>query len=1049
MEETRIPPLTVYKASAGSGKTFTLASEYIKLLVQNPQQYRNILAVTFTNKATEEMKMRILSQLYGIWKRLSDSEDYLKHICQLTGYDEKLVRERAGIALQNLLHHYNYFRVSTIDTFFQSVLRNLARELDLTANLRIELNDQQVEEQAVDELIQDLQTTDLLLQWILRYVMDNIDENQSWNVIGSIKKFGTTIFKDFYKEHSEALNSKMAEKDFFERFTQQLNSQRTEAVGRMKDIGVSFTDTLAGEGLTPEDLNSGKNIVSFFLKLQNGVFDDSVVNKTVEKYSQDASCWWRKGDEAQLRGIVEEVLMPILAYAVEERKKEWNRYQSATLTLMHLNQLRLLGEIEHKVRSLNQEANRFLLSDTQHLLNRLIANSDSPFIFEKIGAQLEHIMIDEFQDTSTVQWANFKVLLEECMSHEQSQNLIVGDVKQSIYRWRSGDWRLFNNIEKQFSHPGQQLRQLPLDTNHRSQRNIINFNNAFFLLAAKKEEASIAEKTDAETAKQVAKAYEDVSQKIPAKREAAGYVSVTLFPAEDYKQQVLNATSQAVSRLIEAGARQNQMAILVRTKDVIPDIIEHFAQVMPEVSIVSDEAFRLDASRAVNSLIDGLRLLVHPDDLVTRATLTKQLGALPEGFLDKADQLLRLPLYELTQQLFGLFRLEQMTDEHAYVFTFYDYLNSYIADNASDLEAFLSYWDETLHKKTIQVDEVNGIRMLTIHKSKGLEYEHVILPFCDWVLERSRDNIIWCEADREPYNELPLVPVDYSGKMMGTTYEKPYLDEYLQNRVDNLNLLYVAFTRARSNLFVFGKRNNSRLRSKLIEDVLPELDGQLNGIQLTGQDDKKAILSLEYGTLCIENKKEKRSKNVFLQPSEGCEVLLRAYTNKTSFRQSNKSQDFIEGEDEEQPASYIKIGSVLHDVFAHIRTTEDIDRVILQMQMDGVLYNNDVTQDRLIHMIRKRLEDPRVSDWFSPRWKLFNECTILTQEDGRVVERRPDRVMTCNGETIVVDFKFGKPQAEYHDQVREYMTLLQGMGHHDTRGFLWYVYSNKIEEVSL
>ena len=261
-------PLTVYKASAGSGKTFTLASEYIKLLVENPQQYRSTLAVTFTNKATEEMKMRILSQLYGIWKGLPDSRDYLQHICEMTGYDEALVCKRAGIALHNLLHHYSYFRVSTIDTFFQSVLRNLARELELTANLRIELNDKQVEEQAVDELVQDLQTKDQTLQWILRYVMDNIEEARSWNVIGSIKNFGTTIFKDVYKEHSKVLKEKMSDKEFFERYTQVLAEQCKEAKERMQEIGNSFFSALEGAGLDVSDLKSGKNIASFFYKLQ-------------------------------------------------------------------------------------------------------------------------------------------------------------------------------------------------------------------------------------------------------------------------------------------------------------------------------------------------------------------------------------------------------------------------------------------------------------------------------------------------------------------------------------------------------------------------------------------------------------------------------------------------------------------------------------------------------------------------------------------------------------------------------------------------------------
>ena len=228
-------PLTVYKASAGSGKTFTLATEYIKLVVQDPQCYRNILAVTFTNKATEEMKMRILSQLYGIWKRLPDSDKYKKVIREKTGLSDTVVSERAGMALGYLLHNYNYFRVETIDTFFQGVLRNLARELDLTANLRIGLNDSQVEELAVDQLIEDLHTTDILLQWLLKYIMDNISDDKSWNVIGQIKAFGKTIFHDNYKNVSNTLRQKMEEPGFFDRYTARLKELRQSAEERMKE----------------------------------------------------------------------------------------------------------------------------------------------------------------------------------------------------------------------------------------------------------------------------------------------------------------------------------------------------------------------------------------------------------------------------------------------------------------------------------------------------------------------------------------------------------------------------------------------------------------------------------------------------------------------------------------------------------------------------------------------------------------------------------------------------------------------------------------------
>ena len=1061
-------PLTVYKASAGSGKTFTLASEYIKLLVENPQQYRSTLAVTFTNKATEEMKMRILSQLYGIWKGLPDSRDYLQHICEMTGYDEALVCKRAGIALHNLLHHYSYFRVSTIDTFFQSVLRNLARELELTANLRIELNDKQVEEQAVDELVQDLQTKDQTLQWILRYVMDNIEEARSWNVIGSIKNFGTTIFKDVYKEHSKVLKEKMSDKEFFERYTQVLAEQCKEAKERMQEIGNSFFSALEGAGLDVSDLKSGKNIASFFYKLQNGNFEEDIVNKTVQSCSEDAANWCKKGTEAELLPIVEQTLLPLLHHAMEERERQWFRYQSATLTLRHLNQLRLLDEIEKKVRLLNTEANRFLLSDTQQLLHELIKGSDSPFIFEKIGAQLEHIMIDEFQDTSTVQWKNFKVLLEECMSHEDTQNLIVGDVKQSIYRWRSGDWRLLNDIERHFPLPQQQLHVQSLDMNYRSQRNIIEFNNRFFELAAEQEYEQLKEKVGEALSSQIRHAYKDVVQHIPAQREKTGKIQITLFPGKEYHENVLRKLGETVTELREQGVSDSNMAILIRAKDVIPDIIDYFATNIPDVTIVSDEAFRLDASLLVCMLMDALHLLMHPDDAIVRATLAKNYqkhilktelsdaqllrsdvdvnAYLPEGFLEESDKLLKLPLTDLTNEVYKLFGLQQLKDENAYLCTFNDYLNSYMTDNAADIDAFLRYWKETLCSKTIQSDEIDGIRLLTIHKSKGLEFDHVLLPFCDWKLEKS--NTIWCEAADEPYNELPLVPVDYNGKMAGSTYERAYFDEYLQNSVDNLNLLYVAFTRARNNLFVIGRRNSSGSRSQLIQNLLPKLQEQMEGAVLTGHDDKESTVTFDYGTLCTKTKGQSTTENVFLQTAERCEVDITPHASKISFRQSNKSRDFIEGDEpDETQANYIKTGSVLHEVFAHIRTTADIDQALRQLQLDGILYDAHLTPERLAHMIRKRLEDPRVKDWFSGRWQLFNECTILSLVDGQAQERRPDRVMTDGHEMVVVDFKFGKPKPEYHEQVREYMTLLQDMGYSHIKGYLWYVYSNQIVEV--
>ena len=1069
-------PLTVYKASAGSGKTFTLATEYIKLVVENPQSYRNILAVTFTNKATEEMKMRILSQLYGIWKQLPDSANYMRVICEKTGQSEAFVSERAGIALRNLLHNYNYFRVETIDTFFQAVLRNLARELDLTANLRIELNDTQVEELAVDHLIEDLHTTDVILQWLLKYIMENISDDKSWNVIGQIKNFGKTIFRDHYKNVSNILREKMEEPGFFDRYTTQLRELRQTAMDRMKQLADEFFKIIRSEGLAIDDFSYGKaGICGFFLKLQEGNFDESVVGKRVTDSLGEPEKWCKKTHPRRelIYSLADSTLGQILRTTMEERPKQWEIYQSADLTLRHLSQLRLLGSIEKKVRELNESANRFLLSDTQQLLHALIDGSDTPFIFEKIGTQLQHVMIDEFQDTSTVQWQNFKVLLSEAMSKEGTENLIVGDVKQSIYRWRSGDWRLLNDIQTQFPSPEAQLDIRTLSTNYRSERHVIEFNNAFFRTAAKLEYLTLQDDPEA-TALQ--RAYTDVEQSVPDNLDNNGLINIQLLTADDYQEKTFARMANIVSELCDKGVRPSEIAILVRMNANIPLIADYFTKHLPDIRIVSDEAFRLDASVAVNLLVEALHFITHPNDILAKANIAKLyqcyvLGnntednelllstnpldeQLPEAYINHFEELMKLSLYELTERLYTLFELNRLEGQSAYLCAFYDQLLTFTSENATGIDAFIAEWEETLCAKTIQSDEINGIRLISIHKSKGLEFAHVIIPFCDWQLEK-QGNILWCQPDEAPFNELPIVPVDYSQKQMkGTIYEDDYQHEHLQNTVDNLNLLYVAFTRASQSLFVIGKRNAKNSRSMLIEQVLPLIAEEKSEAALSGVDNENEPMEFSWGTLMPKEDKghQKESHNPFLQKTTPVSIDINTFDNPVSFRQSNRSKDFISEQDEEsdeqQQRQYIQTGSILHQIFSTIRTSADIDGALKRLQLEGILYDEQVTAEKILSMLRKRLQNARVSDWFSDRWTLFNECTILSVENGEVIERRPDRVMTDGKEWVVVDFKFGSQKNEYLDQVREYMQLLADMGHTDIKGYLWFVYSNKIQEVT-
>ena len=1080
--------LTIYKASAGSGKTFTLSVEYIKLLIKDPQSYRSTLAVTFTNKATEEMKLRILSQLYGIWKLLPDSKSYIDKIKEDLDVTEEYMSERAGIALHNIVHNYSYFRIETIDSFFQSVLRNLARELDLTANLRIELNDYQIERNAVDELINSLDENSELLTWIMEYIRENMDDDKDWNVIGNIKRFGENIFREYYKTNSKKLNERLLEEGFFKQYTTKLRQMRNEAEVEMQNEAAQFFDALNHNGIEIDDLNNGKNgPAGYFIKIKKGIYNNTIVTKRLQKVLDEGSesSWVKQKSSKETQDIVRELanstLTPLVHHAEDVRQKNWYIYGSAVLTLRHLNQLRLLNSIENKVRMMNVEQNRFLLSDTHTLLHSLIRDTDSPFIFEKIGNYLENIMIDEFQDTSTVQWQNFKVLLEECMSHgEQQGNLIVGDVKQSIYRWRSGDWRMLNNIEREFPYLNSMLNVCSLDTNYRSSRRVITFNNAFFKRASELEYADQKSSTpDTSSPEQLKKAYSDVAQKVPSFRDNHGYVSINLLPNEDYRQQALQKTAEAVSLLLDSGANYSDIAILVRSNDIIQLIAEFFANELPDVKIVSDEAFRLDSSVSVNIIVNAMLWLTHPDNILAKAYIAKAYqtyvlkkseqetnkllataegidSALPCALIDKRNDLLTMPIFELAEQIYTLFNIGNIKGEDAYLYAFYDALTDFIANNTADIDSFVEEWNDSIAEKTIQASAIDGIRIITIHQSKGLEFEHVVIPFCDWTLEKG--NTIWCTPQVEPYNELPLIPVDFSASQMkGTIYEFDYNEEHLQNCVDNLNLLYVAFTRAASSLFVIAQRGTPSSRSYIVEQAITDI--KLEGSSLDGDpSDKKAELLFSYGELeIVETKTKKKSDNIFTPEVENMNVNMATFSNKVEFKQSNKSRDFVADDDENtddddrKQLSYIKTGKILHYLFSTINTTDDIDTSLAQLEMDGLIEESDTNIKRLRDMLHKRFSNRQVADWFSSRWTLFNECTILDYDAATdtVREHRPDRVMKDEktGEVVIVDFKFGSPRPEYVEQVNRYKALTQNMGYPNVKGYLWFVYSNRIEEV--
>lgn len=1078
------PRLLVYKASAGSGKTFTLAVQYIRQLIEDPYSYRRILAVTFTNKATTEMKERILSQLYGIATSLKSSDGYLKEIMKTSDKSVDEIRRAADTALKNIIHDYSRFRIETIDSFFQSVMRNLARELELGANMTIELNNGDVLSDAVDSMIEKLDRMSPTLYWLLEYIEERIADDKRWNVSSEIKDFGRNIFDEAYIEKGVTLREKLKDTKFIPQYRKKLQEKRESILDTMKGFNEHFQEILKANGLNPTDLKNGaRGIGSYFNKIASGKLSNDVRNSTVEKCLEGAENWTTKTSpyKSTIISLADQVLIQILNDAESTRMSSNKVLNSCDMSLRYLNNLQLLMRIDSEVREQNLNHNRFLLSDTNALLHSIIREGDASFVYEKIGTTIDTVMIDEFQDTSRMQWENFHLLLEESLAQKEG-SMIVGDIKQSIYRWRNGDWKILAGLDKDRSF---RLNSKTLDTNWRSEANIIAFNNDIFTSACKVlNERYKAD--EGEDCTQLLDAYSDVRQKT-SKDTKEGYIKLSFLKNSEehpYADTTMELLAEEVDSLVKKDIRVNDIAILVRKNKSIPAIADYFDKNTP-YRVVSDEAFRLDASLAVCMLIDGLRYISEPTDRIACARLavayqkeilkkdvdynTVLLNSvedyLPAEFRLLQPELNLMPLYELLEKLFVIFRMDMIEEQDAYLCAFYDAVTEYMQNNSSELTSFLTYWSETLYARTIPSGEISGIRILSIHKSKGLEYHTVLLPFCDWKMENETFNhMLWCkineaDADKEPFCELDLTPVNYSSAMAESYFSDSYREERLQLWMDNLNLLYVAFTRACKNLIVWCKDEQKDTVSRLLResiDCMKDIKMTCNMAEPDEEDEEDKEendepIVYEYGEICISGEKKKSdTTNRLVAVPEAVNVKIESLETEIDFKQSNRSADFIRGDEDEEEnlrSQYIRQGQLLHTLFASIDTREDLPSAIERLLFEGVIESAEKAEE-ISEIAERALSLKEVKDWYSGEWTLYNECSIIYNDgQGKMQTRRPDRVMMKDDEVVVVDFKFGKKKPEYSTQVREYMSLLSEMGYADIKGYIWYVYSGELENV--
>ncbi len=1091
------PELVVYRASAGSGKTFTLAVEYIKLLVENPQAYRNILAVTFTNKATAEMKERILSQLFGIGEGLRDSDSYLEEVRKKTGLAEEEIRKRAREALDLIIHDYNRFRVETIDTFSVSVMRNLAKELGVGTNLNIELNSEDALSEAVDSMVEGLQDGVDVLDWLSEYIMDRIEEDRNWRVFDDIKAFGSQIFNETFVEHGTGLQEQLKDPQCVVHYKNTLYALRKKLREELKAKAERFTKSMADNQIGTEDLNKKSKCpaLSYFNNLGKEEFEKIKWTASCSEWSQKPELW-AQGSSPK-RELVTQLAERVYAPMMKEAERERRLLITCRLTLKHVNDLRLLARIGEEMERENKRKNRFLLSNINELLHKFVKDSDTPFVFEKLGTTISNVMMDEFQDTSRLQWQNFRPLIVEGLA-QGKDSLIVGDVKQSIYRWRNGDWNILNT-ELRGRFDRFHIDSQTLATNRRSAPMVTAFNNALFPQV----EEVLDYKHEAERgvrSETLEHAYEDVRQESLEQGER-GFVRVSFVPEnkrgeeKTYEPRVLRGLVKQVEELKAAGIEEKDMAILVRKGKHIKMIADYFSR-ETEFKLVSDEAFQLEASAAIGIIVDTLRCMTLPcltaedadenekeeakvllaplavayeQEVRKRGTeLNTILLAsvdeimdryLPEAFAKHIEELKVMPLYELVERLYNIFSLTEIAEQDGYVCAFLDGVAEYCETHSPELSNFVNYWDETLHKKTLPIGEAEGIRILTIHKAKGLEFHTVMVPFCEWKLEvETHSHKIWCKPKEKPFSDLELLPIIYGDAMALTIYKDDYYEEKLQLWVDNLNLLYVALTRAKENLFVWSKWNESfnekkgeaRLEgindvSKLLMECLARLCPEEVRMR-TDEDDE--VTMYEKGRLAVKQtrKEEKEERNKLLTKPRALPLRLSTTEKAFEFRQSNRSEEFIAGESERENQTYIDRGLLLHNLFSSLRTRDDIPAAVKRLCIEGLI-ESKAEEKEILRLATRAMDRLEHKEWFNGTWRLFNECSIIFMEDGKAQTRRPDRVMVKEGEAVVLDYKFGKKHAEYHRQVKEYMQLMTSMGYRNAKGYLWYVFDNDVEEV--
>ena len=1067
IDQVKKEGLAIYKSSAGSGKTYRLVKEYLTLLLADPYQYRHILAITFTNKATEEMKRRILGKLKDFAS--SDPSALLQDqmyqdLVSLYRYHqadmENGLQSRARKALELILNDYSNFSVSTIESFFQRIVRSFTRELNIPLGYEVELSQQVVLEEIVRQMLSQIGVNQDLTRLFKQFLTYNMQESRSWNLEWAIKKLGYQVFQEQFQQL--AINSPLLE-DHIDRILEvssDLQKACRQFESQMEAHARRAQEIMGFYGLLVEDFKYGKSgVAGYFTRVLEK--KDYEPKKRATEAGENPEGWAKKGSPKALaiQQALDNGLQQCLQEMLDLYEDSFNSYQSAYIVSRSLFTFGMMYDLQQKLTEYRKTHRQLVISDTSYLLSLIIEGVqkeiglDTPFIYERVGTRYFHYLLDEFQDTSTMQWRNLFPLLKESLGYQHT-NLIVGDVKQSIYRWRNGNMELLmRGVEEQVRRDtGQEPHVILLKENWRTAPEIVAFNNSFFKVSLDLLTRELGDWAEQE----LQQAYESIEQE--AKRtEMKGLVRVDFLSGDKemgytWMDQARELCFERIETLTTEGFQKSDITLLVRNnKEGVA--LAQFLQ-KKGIQVVSAESLLLMRNPKIVLLHAAMVYLIEPDDALAHTTLTYQWNQLIEGISPTHDTfngafpaglealfnnrhaLHRMPVYECVATLMR--RIPGYQKGDAYLLAFLEAVKEYTHLHDASISGFLGWWEDQKQKRAIASgQESDAVKIMTIHKAKGLEFPVVILPFADWALEPKSGEFLWIQQPMEsPYNQLPYVPVQISSKLDNSIFQEAYQKERLMSYLDNLNLLYVAFTRPQSRLYIHTVKPGKTV--KLIRRIAHMLTLGIQELSPSESSDSNSTFA-EFG--------EAQAPAYLPRIEEEGPELLKDLTPSATDSLPNLSIRFHAGRYLSTPilkrSEQMLRGELLHEALGHIQQVSDLPQAVSRMLHKGYMSSEEGAF--LEDTLREVLALPEVAQWFANDWTIKNEAEILTK-DGKLL--RPDRVMLQGKMAIVVDYKSGKPYDTHKVQVQSYMAALKEMGYEPVEGYLYYL-QDKVVEISL